>query len=58
MYNDDDKIFPLVEEDEATDFDGDAFPGLEDDLLDEDEVLAVVPGEAEESVEIELEEGL
>lgn len=58
MDYDDDKIFPLAEEEDALEFNGDVFPGgVEEDFPDdEDEPLSIgTKLDAEEEVEeIEL----
>jgi hypothetical protein len=57
MYDDDDKVFPLTEDEDILDFDSDAFPGgVEDDFADEDEPLNIgTKIDEEEGEEMELE---
>ncbi len=50
MYDEEEKVFSTDEDEMADDFDGETFPGLDDDLVDEDEPLNI-------GIKVEAEEG-
>jgi hypothetical protein len=57
MDYDDDKVFPVVEEEDVLDFNSDSFPGgIEDDFTEDDEPLNIGTklDDEEEGEEMEL----